>query len=453
MLKVTVNKKTYTGDSPYQWDVDQVLEVHGLSLATAPEVHFAHDNMHCAIVRQATMDAAGIIRVSVPNSLLQKANRINAYICIREGNTFRSLYKIVIPVNARIKPGDYEYKDELETYSIETIMVEMVTLDYTAEGRVEKIISDDGAVTLRFSVPRGERGEQGVRCEQGKTGAAFTYDMFTAEQLAALTGPAGADGDYIVSVARTSGNGAPGTTDTYTITMSDEKTHTFQVYNGRDGEGSGDMSKAVYDSENRNTDVFKYIDDQMKNIDFDVTADEVTFDDGETFQQKYDSGELKGGDGAPGKDGAAGKDGVSATHSWSGTTLTVTSASGTSSADLRGPAGKDGVDGQPGKDGAPGATGPAGSWTQYTGTLTSAGWADSSGYKAQTITISGLKASYDVSPDFDVVLSGSDAVADKELIAAFGLISIATTGANSLTAKCVGDAPSINIPIIVRVQE
>ena len=228
MLKVTVNKKTYTGDSPYQWDVDQILEVHGLSLATAPEVHFAHDNMHCAIVRQATMDAAGIIRVSVPNSLLQKANRINAYICIREGNTFRSLYKIVIPVNARTKPGDYEYKDELETYSIETIMVEMVTLDYTAEGKVEKIISDDGAVTLRFGIPRGERGEQGVRGEQGKTGAAFTYEMFTDEQLEALTGPAGVS---VESITRTSGDGAPGTIDTYTITLSDKKTSSFTIYN------------------------------------------------------------------------------------------------------------------------------------------------------------------------------------------------------------------------------
>lgn len=35
----------------------------------------------------------------------------------------------------------------------------------------------------------------------------------------------------------------------------------------------------------------------------------------------------------------AGEDGVSCTHSWTGSTLTVTSASGTSSADLRGPAG------------------------------------------------------------------------------------------------------------------
>ena len=49
-----------------------------------------------------------------------------------------------------------------------------------------------------------------------------------------------------------------------------------------------------------------------------------------------------GKDGINGKDGTNGKDGVSATHQWDGLTLTVTSASGTSSADLRGPAGAEG---------------------------------------------------------------------------------------------------------------
>ena len=39
--------------------------------------------------------------------------------------------------------------------------------------------------------------------------------------------------------------------------------------------------------------------------------------------------------------GPAGKDGVSITHTWNGTSLSVTSASGTSEMDLRGPAGQD----------------------------------------------------------------------------------------------------------------
>lgn len=55
-----------------------------------------------------------------------------------------------------------------------------------------------------------------------------------------------------------------------------------------------------------------------------------------------------GADGRQGIDGKPGKDGVSVTHSWSGTTLNVTSASGTSSADLKGPKGDRGPTGPKG---------------------------------------------------------------------------------------------------------
>ena len=51
---------------------------------------------------------------------------------------------------------------------------------------------------------------------------------------------------------------------------------------------------------------------------------------------------LRGPQGEPGRDGLNGKDGkdgVSITHTWNGTSLSITSASGTSEMDLRGPAG------------------------------------------------------------------------------------------------------------------
>lgn len=91
-----------------------------------------------------------------------------------------------------------------------------------------------------------------------------------------------------------------------------------------------------------------------------------------------------GKDGADGKDGSNGvdgytpikgvdyfdgKDGISASHTWNGTTLTITSASGTSSANLKGTDGKDGIDGKDGYtpvkgvdyfDGAPGNDGKDG---------------------------------------------------------------------------------------------
>ncbi|MBQ8235819.1 MAG: collagen-like protein, partial [Clostridia bacterium] len=52
-----------------------------------------------------------------------------------------------------------------------------------------------------------------------------------------------------------------------------------------------------------------------------------------------------------------GKDGISATHRWEGTKLTITSASGSSSADLKGDKGDRGEDGKNGKDGQDGKDG------------------------------------------------------------------------------------------------
>ena len=89
---------------------------------------------------------------------------------------------------------------------------------------------------------------------------------------------------------------------------------------------------------------------------------------------------------------------------------------------------------------------------QYTGTLLASGWAaDSHGYQAQTITITGLKASYDVDPQWDVALSGTGPDADAALLEGFALIHNYVTGANSLTAQCIGSAPTVNIPVKVVV--
>ena len=82
---------------------------------------------------------------------------------------------------------------------------------------------------------------------------------------------------------------------------------------------------------------------------------------------KGDKGErgeqgIQGLKGETGEKGEKGTDGTSATHRWSGTTLYITSASGTSSANLKGEKGdpgtngKDGTNGTNGKDGVDGYT-------------------------------------------------------------------------------------------------
>lgn len=88
----------------------------------------------------------------------------------------------------------------------------------------------------------------------------------------------------------------------------------------------------------------------------------------------------------------------------------------------------------------------------YTATLTAAGWVTSGAWKTQTVSVTGLKASYNAAPFVDVALSGTDAAADAELATAWLGISasaIANTAANSLTVKfpATVDTPTVNIPI------
>lgn len=88
----------------------------------------------------------------------------------------------------------------------------------------------------------------------------------------------------------------------------------------------------------------------------------------------------------------------------------------------------------------------------YTATLTASGWTTSGDWKTQTVTVSGLKASYNAAPFVDVSLTGTDATGDAELAAAWAAIAttaIADTAANSITVKfpATADTPSANIPI------
>lgn len=123
MAELTVNKgDRYTTDSLFQWDLGQVLEIHGLSLSSDPEIHFTTEVLNGAIVRQATRDDKGIISVKIPNSLLQKQYKIDVFICVYEGDTFQTLYKMSIPIIPRKRPFDYTLEDtDEEIYSFNAL--------------------------------------------------------------------------------------------------------------------------------------------------------------------------------------------------------------------------------------------------------------------------------------------------------------------------------------------
>ena len=206
--------------------------------------------------------------------------------------------------------------------AIENMLVEAITLASGQNATVSKSLVDQ-VVKLTFGIPAGPAGKDGAQGEPGQDGA---------------QGPQGVS---ITRIERTAGNGAPGTTDTYTITLSNGTSAAFTVYNGANGEGSGDfmangsvaMSGDLRMGGHRMTGVGapQADDDAVRRMD--LTADNVKFTDGETFQQKLDAGELTG---PAGRDGVDGKDGAP------------------------GEPGRDGQDGAPGQDGKDGAQGPQG---------------------------------------------------------------------------------------------
>ena len=100
-----------------------------------------------------------------------------------------------------------------------------------------------------------------------------------------------------------------------------------------------------------------------------------------------------------------------------------------------------------GKTGA--VTVEASSGKTYNATLSSSGWTTSGSYKTQTITVTGLKANYPVAPVVDVQLTGTDADGDTAVLTGFSAINLIQPAENQLIAYCIGNAPTVNIPLII----
>ena len=139
---------TYVTDSLNQWDIDQALQVTGLNLTSAPEVHFSNANTDRAIVRQASLDK-GVVSVAIPNSLLQDPLRIYAHVGIYEGSTFKVVELVEIPVKPRKRPEDYQIQDsDEELYSfkrLENMLANAATKDQVANivgnvGRTAEVV-------------------------------------------------------------------------------------------------------------------------------------------------------------------------------------------------------------------------------------------------------------------------------------------------------------------------
>jgi len=180
------------------------------------------------------------------------------------------IYDILLATNANISANEearkvFEVFDISKSYKVGN-KVSYLGSSYYCIADSSGILPTDTSKWLLIAKKgdKGDIGDTGDKGDIGDTGKGLEFSWNGTQlgvrvegeaqyQYVDLKGEKGIQGDTgngISSIVRTSGTGAAGTTDTYTITFTNGSTTTFQVYNGADGLGVGDMLKSVYDKDN-----------------------------------------------------------------------------------------------------------------------------------------------------------------------------------------------------------
>lgn len=111
------------GKPIYQWDYGKILEIHGLNLPKATEVHFAQGlSGGDAVIRIGTT-ADKITSVAVPEAFLEQAGDVTAYVYKSDTESGQTEYKISFKVVGRPKPEAWDTPEDAELFreAIETV--------------------------------------------------------------------------------------------------------------------------------------------------------------------------------------------------------------------------------------------------------------------------------------------------------------------------------------------
>ena len=356
----------------WQWDANQKLSTTTLPIGT--EVHFYHDTCKTLAFKAFVEQEAGGGRVcKVPNALLMYAGKIRVYAYITDPSTARvsghggnrTSKRQTIPVKPREKPPDYIYT-ETQIYTLEQALAaaavklkqgpagkDGISIQHYWDGTVLTLISATGRTRTDLKGeqgirgPKGDRGEQGPQGPKGDTGETGPKGD---KGDPGIQGPPGPQGD----------KGADGA-----IIFDDLTPEQIELLRGPEGPQGPQGPQGVQGPKG---------DRGATGLTGPQGPKGATGPKGERGEQgeKGDKGDrgpigetgpqgprgLTGEIGPQGDKGEAGRDGVSVTHAFKGTVLTISSASGTTSVDLKGDKGDQGPQGPQGEQGP---EGPAGS--------------------------------------------------------------------------------------------
>lgn len=131
-----------------QWDLNQKIYITEHNFTTAPLFHYCNKNTEKALVVQSTLSDDNTLVVDIPNQLLIEPYPITVYVYLSENETGKTVEVINIPITARPKPNDFEYKDNIEIVNLTNLADEIRSLnDSVSSAEFERITAE----TLRIS--------------------------------------------------------------------------------------------------------------------------------------------------------------------------------------------------------------------------------------------------------------------------------------------------------------
>lgn len=345
----------------WQWDTGRKLTVD----ADCSQVHFSNK----VFGRSIDVDVVDGVAI-IPDIFLQTDKELTAFAFVGTAENGYTKISKTFKVNRRNKPADYVF-----TPTEQTTLGELVErLDRIEESQDPDAIKNAVDDYLANNPIKVEETDPTVPewAKKPNPPDVKIPDKLPNPHTLTFTGAVNAsyDGSSAVEIkipnpGGNGENGEDGFSPIATVTQTDtgavisitdkDGTTTATITNGKDGKDGTDGQDGY--TPQKGIDYFdgqpgKDGEDGKDGVDGQPGEKGDKGDKGDPGEpgQKGDKGDPgekgeqgihgeKGDKGEPGKDGA---DGVSATHSWNGTVLTITSASGTSYADLQGNPGKDG---------------------------------------------------------------------------------------------------------------
>lgn len=233
MLSVSLAGRDTASVSLWQWDYGQTLEVTGLTLPGVVVVHFGYSTGDAIAMTGEYKN--GVLSVPIPDMYLMEARSFFAYIYLTGTGTGATYKTVKITPAPRAMPINLVPMSYVSTF--DGLVNRFNALNSTAA--LSAALAQTYAANAKVNAENSPKIESGtwwvyVDGEYVDTGISPT-GATGAPGADGADGADGEDGVGIASIVRTSGDGSPGTTDTYTITLTDLSTETFTVYNGADG--------------------------------------------------------------------------------------------------------------------------------------------------------------------------------------------------------------------------